>query len=94
MRYLSVAKTAKKWGLSERTVRSYCAQGRIPDAFLTGKTWNIPENAEKPSRIPKAKKEPDKHRDLIVRVCGLSVYFVNLPEHFKDDMINRNYYAY
>lgn len=58
MRYLSVAEIAKKWSLSERTVRNYCAQGRVPDAFLTGKTWNIPENAEKPSRAPKAKKDP------------------------------------
>ncbi len=50
MKYLSVAEVAKKWNLSERSVRNYCAQGRIPDAFLTGKTWNIPEMAKKPKR--------------------------------------------
>ena len=50
MQYFSVADTAKKWNLSERSVRNYCAKGRVPDAFLTGKTWNIPENAEKPAR--------------------------------------------
>ena len=49
MRYLSVAEMAKKWDVSERSVRNYCAHGRVPGAFLTGKTWNIPENAEKPS---------------------------------------------
>ena len=48
MRYLSVAEIAKKWDVSERSVRNYCAQGRVRGAFLTGKTWNIPENAEKP----------------------------------------------
>lgn len=58
MKYLSVTEIAQKWGLSERTVRNYCAQGRVEGAFLTGKTWNIPETAEKPSRLPKAKKEP------------------------------------
>lgn len=58
MRYLSVAEIAKKWSLSERAVRNYCAQGRIPDVFLTGKTWNIPENAEKPSRVSRSKKDP------------------------------------
>lgn len=58
MRCLSVAEIAKKWSLSERAVRNYCAQGRVPYAFLTGKTWNIPENAEKPSRAPKVRKEP------------------------------------
>ena len=46
MRYLSVAEIAKKWNVSERSVRNYCAQGRVNGAFLTGKTWNIPENAE------------------------------------------------
>lgn len=51
MKYISVAEAAKKWNVSERSVRNYCAQGKIPDTFLTGKTWNIPETAQKPSRI-------------------------------------------
>ena len=51
MGYLSVSEIAKKWHLSERAVRNYCAQGRVSGAFLTGKTWNIPENAQKPSRV-------------------------------------------
>ncbi len=51
MKYLSVSEVAQKWNISERSVRNYCSQGRIPDAFLTGKTWNIPENAEKPVRV-------------------------------------------
>ena len=50
MRYLSVTEIAKKWDMSERSVRNYCAQGRVNGAFLTGKTWNIPENAEKQTR--------------------------------------------
>lgn len=53
MRYLSVADTAKKWNISERSVRNYCAQGRVEGAFLAGKTWRIPENAEKPERSNK-----------------------------------------
>ena len=58
MRYLSVAEIAKKWNVSERSVRNYCAQGRVSDAFLAGKTWNIPENAEKPERSNKKKEQP------------------------------------
>lgn len=50
MKYLSVAETAKKWKISERSVRNYCSLGRIDGAFLTGKTWNIPEDAQKPER--------------------------------------------
>ena len=54
MNYFSVAETAKRWGLSERSVRNYCAHGRIPGALLFGKTWNVPENAEKPNRKPRS----------------------------------------
>ena len=55
MRYLSVSETAEKWNLSERSVRNYCAQERIPGAFLSGKTWKIPEDAKKPERSNKKK---------------------------------------
>ena len=55
MRYLSVTEIAKKWEVSERSVRNYCAQGRVNGAFITGKIWNIPENAKKPERINKRK---------------------------------------
>ena len=65
MNYLSVSEMAKKWNMSERTVRNYCAHNRIPGAFLTGKTWNIPENAEKPERINKKSNEP---RNLLERL--------------------------
>ncbi len=58
MNYLSVSQMAKKWNMSERGVRKYCAENKIPGAFLTGKTWNIPENAEKPKRINKKSDEP------------------------------------
>lgn len=50
MEYISVAETAKKWGISERSVRNYCSQGRITDAKLIGKTWYIPDIAKKPER--------------------------------------------
>ena len=58
MRYLSVSETAKKWNISGRSVRNYCAQGRVNGAFLTGKTWNIPEDAKKPERSNKRKEQP------------------------------------
>ena len=51
MKYISVKQAAELWSLSERSVRNYCSQGRIDGAFLTGKTWNIPENATKPTRV-------------------------------------------
>ena len=57
MAYISVVQAAKKWKLSQRSVRNYCTKGRIPGAFLTGKTWNIPADAVKPTRKPKVSKE-------------------------------------
>ena len=65
MKYVSVAQIAKKWGVSERTVRNYCAEGKIPEAFLTGKTWNIPEDAQRPDRINKKSDEPETLLDVL-----------------------------
>ena len=50
MDYISVIEFTKKYGISERTARNYCAGGKIDGAFLTGKTWNIPADAELPKR--------------------------------------------
>ncbi|MCH3942488.1 MAG: Fic family protein [Atopobiaceae bacterium] len=50
MRYLSVKEIAAIWAVSERSVRNYCAKGRVPGAFLIGKTWSIPADAQKPNR--------------------------------------------
>ncbi|MBQ8225746.1 MAG: Fic family protein [Bacteroides sp.] len=50
MEYVSVAEFAKKQGVSERTVRNYCAVGKIAGAVLLGKTWGIPADAELPQR--------------------------------------------
>lgn len=50
MKYLSVSDMALKFGVSERSVRNYCATGRIDGAILRGKTWYIPEKTTKPVR--------------------------------------------
>lgn len=55
MKYISVIVFAEKWNVSERTVRNYCALGKIKGAFLTGKTWNIPEEATLPLKEKKKK---------------------------------------
>ena len=65
MDYQSVADTAKAWNLSERTVRNYCASGKIPGAVLTGKTWNIPQDAKRPERINKKQQAPRALLDIL-----------------------------
>jgi len=55
MKYISVADAAIAWNVAERTVRNYCAEGKVTGAKLIGKTWHIPENANKPLRTRKTK---------------------------------------
>lgn len=50
MKYISVAEFAEKFAISERTARNWCATGKVEGAFLTGKTWSIPEDATLPSK--------------------------------------------
>ncbi|MBP3855048.1 MAG: Fic family protein [Ruminiclostridium sp.] len=50
MNYITVAQAAEKWGISERRVRDYCANGRVTGARITGNKWVLPETAEQPER--------------------------------------------
>ncbi|MCR5734271.1 MAG: hypothetical protein K6G22_06690 [Lachnospiraceae bacterium] len=58
MNYISVSETAKRWNITERAVRNYLVEGRIPGAFMTGKTWVVPDEAKKPDRKPRARTMP------------------------------------
>ncbi len=50
MAHISVQTFAEKFGVSERTVRSWCATGKIDGAYLVGNTWNIPEESMLPQK--------------------------------------------
>lgn len=67
MHYLSVNDTAKKWKISERSVRNYCAQGRVAGAVLNGKTWQIPADAEKPQRSNTKTAKPQTLLEILQR---------------------------
>ena len=56
--YISIREASYRWGVSERRVNQYCAEGRIPGASRFGRSWAIPENAEKPSD---PRSQQDKH---------------------------------
>lgn len=59
MEYISVSEFASLYSISERTVRNWCAAGKIDGAFVTGKTWNIPKEAPFPkSRTISRKQSP------------------------------------
>ena len=59
MSFISVKEASEKWGITERVVRQYCADERVPGAFITGKTWNIPDDAEKPGRKQRKRAVPE-----------------------------------
>ena len=65
MKYISAVEVAKKWNISVRSVRDYCANGRVDGAFIAGKTWNIPNNAEKPERLNRHKEKPRELLDIL-----------------------------
>lgn len=66
MKYITAIEAAKKWEISERSVRNYCAEGRVAGAILVGKTWMIPEDASKPIRKPR-KEARDSLLDILKR---------------------------
>ena len=65
MNYINVKEAAKKWNVSERSVRNYCADGKISGAVCQGKVWKIPEDAIKPLRKQRAGKVS---KDLLTRL--------------------------
>lgn len=49
MEYLTTLEMSEKWGISARRIALLCEQGRIKGVVKKGKTWLIPEDAEKPA---------------------------------------------
>ncbi len=65
MNYLSVSQMAKKWNMSERGVRKYCAEDKIHGAFLTVRLGIFP----KTQKNPKEKiKKSNEHQTLLERL--------------------------
>ena len=67
MKHLTSTEISKIWGVSERSVRNYCASGRVVGAYLKGKTWMIPENATKPKRQNRHSNKMPTLLDVLVR---------------------------
>ena len=72
MDYITVREAAEKWGVSERRINQYCAEGRIPGAERFGGAWAIPAGAEKPGDPRKRKPHPQarsKRRSCFPASC-------------------------
>jgi len=78
MDYITVKDAAKKWNISARTVQSYRANKKIPDAKCIGKQWMIPSSCERP--VDGRSKENHKRPDIAAYHFPLfahSSYFSN-----------------
>ena len=49
--YLSVIETAEKWNVTPRMVQIMCREGKIDGTVKFGRSWAIPEDAEKPKDL-------------------------------------------
>ena len=47
---MTIREASILWNISERSVRNYCALGRVEGAVLEGGVWKIPLNTKKPVR--------------------------------------------
>lgn len=61
MEYLTTLEMSEKWGISARRIALLCEQERIEGAIKKGKTWLIPEAAEKPADKRKNVKKEDAY---------------------------------
>ncbi len=60
MGYIDVIAAAKKWRVSERSVRNYCQNGRVPGAIMDRGIWYIPDDMKKPARKQRQGKIPSQ----------------------------------
>jgi pyruvate-formate lyase len=62
----------------------------LTDTFFKNGGQHIQYNIVDTEELLDAKKHPEKHRDLVVRVGGFSAYFVMLSPEIQDDIIYRS----
>lgn len=65
----------------------------LVDTFCKRGGWHIQFNMLSNEELIDARKHPDKHRDLLVRVGGYSAYYVDLPEALQDEIITRTVHS-
>lgn len=65
MEWMDAEQAAEKWGISVRSVRNYCREGRISGARMEKGHWLLPEAAAKP---PRKKRREKKMSGLLSRL--------------------------
>lgn len=80
MKYITTLEASKKWNISQRRVRILCQNGHIKNCVLIGKTWQIPEDAEK----------PQDHRTLLAKEAEdyKDCFYLMLNAEYADNNSN------
>lgn len=81
-------KFEKKIFRSEKGKASFIA---LAKAYFAGGGQQYTVTVVSPEDLLDAKKHPENHRDLIVRVGGYSDYFTNLSDELQDNVIERSF---
>jgi excisionase family DNA binding protein len=87
MEYISVSEASEKWGVSLRQVQRLLADNRIPRAKKYGRSWMIPDDAEKPVDPRRERKLPEQSlsSDLAYVIASTTVPMpVNHPDAILD----------
>lgn len=86
MEYISAIEASKRWGVSLRQVQRLLADNRIPRAKKYGRSWMIPDDAEKPLD-PRKKKTPLGQSLSSELAHVLEATSVPMPTHNPDAIL-------
>ena len=83
----SCREIAAIWNVTERTVTTFCKSGKIPGAIKSGKSWQIPDDAEKPmdGRVSSGKYVKETKKRLKPLPIGISDYVRAQSEYYYVD---------
>ena len=62
-------------------------------AFVDQKIYHVQFNVVSSDTLRAAQKEPEKYRDLVVKVAGYNAFFTQLGEPLQDSIIARTEYG-
>ena len=59
-------------------------------AFMARQGWHIQFNIHSREELLDAQENPEKHKNLLVRVGGYSAYFIDLPPELQNEIVQRS----
>ena len=83
----SCREMAQIWNVTERTSAKFCKEGKISGAVKVGKSWRIPDDAEKPAdgRVSSGKYIKTENAALRTLPIGISDYVRAQSEYYYVD---------